>query len=105
MSTELNTVINIETKEEKKVDEPSMYAIIFLNDDFTPFDFVITVLVQLFNYTTEKAEHLAREIHNSGQSTVGTFTKDVAETKTLQVNNIAQEYEHPLKAITMEINS
>lgn len=98
--TEEHDVYNTpEAEKEVSVQEPKRYSIIFHNDDFTPFDFVISVLMQFFGYTEEDAIAMASGIHNNGKGIVqSNLTKDVAETKVQNVGKIATNYEYPLKA-------
>jgi ATP-dependent Clp protease adaptor protein ClpS len=88
-----NTAIK-EAKPELR--KPSMYRVLLLNDDFTPMDFVVEVLVQFFNMSDEKATKVMLQVHTQGLGVCGTFTKDVAETKVHIVNNYSREHHHPL---------
>lgn len=83
-----------EVKEELK--PPPMYSVIMLDDDFTPMDFVVEVLRQVFSLSTEKATQIMLTVHTKGQAVCGTYTKDIAETKAAQVNRLAREHQHPL---------
>lgn len=81
------------------VDEPPMYQVILLNDDFTPMDFVVRVLVELFYLSTEQAERVMLEVHHTGRGLCGIFTREIAETRVAQVNQIARQNEHPLLCV------
>jgi ATP-dependent Clp protease adaptor protein ClpS len=76
--------------------KPPMYKVILLNDDYTPMEFVIEVLQIFFNMNREKATQIMLAVHTTGKATCGIFTRDVAETKCGQVNQYAQESQHPL---------
>lgn len=82
-----------------KVAKPSMYKVILLNDDFTPMDFVITVLKKFFSKDETAAVHLMLKVHYEGSAIAGVFTKEVAETKVFLVNEFAKSHRHPLKSI------
>lgn len=75
---------------------PPMYKVVIMNDDYTPMDFVVEVLEGFFNMSREKATRIMIAIHTEGQATAGIYTRDVAETKTAQVIDYAQQNQHPL---------
>jgi len=79
-----------------KLKEPQMYKVILLNDDYTPMEFVIEVLQMFFGMDREKATQIMLAVHTSGKATCGIFTRDIAETKSAQVNQHAKESQHPL---------
>ena len=73
-----------------------MYKVVMLNDDYTPMEFVIEVLQMFFNMNREKATQIMLAVHTVGKATCGIYTRDIAETKSAQVNQYAQESQHPL---------
>ena len=75
---------------------PSMYKVIMLNDDYTPMDFVVEVLEVFFNFNSEQATRIMLRVHTEGRAVCGLFTRDVAQTKAMQVNEYAKECQHPL---------
>lgn len=103
MSEELNDngpiVIDREKQKEKqKLQPPSKYKVVVLNDDFTPVDFVAELMVKLFQKSLEEAQRITMEIHTKGKGVAGIYPKDIAETKAAQVDATAQNYGHPLKS-------
>lgn len=86
------------TEERQRLEPPPLYAVIFLNDDFTPMDFVVAVLVQIFQKSVEEAEAIMLAVHNEGKAMVARYPKDIAETRCLQVNQLAASKEHPFRA-------
>ena len=76
-----------------------MYKVVLLNDDYTPMEFVIDVLQEFFSMNREKATQIMLAVHTTGKGTCGIFIRDVAETKSAQVNQYAQDNEHPLVSI------
>lgn len=84
-----------------KVKRPPLYKVILLNDDFTPMDFVVFILMHFFGMNEEKATQVMLHVHTRGIGVCGVFTKDVAETKVQQVNAHARQHQHPLLC-TME---
>ncbi|MGZ8164860.1 MAG: ATP-dependent Clp protease adapter ClpS [Methylobacter sp.] len=79
-----------------KLKIPPLYKVILLNDDFTPMDFVIEILMNFFAMPEEKATQVMLQIHTQGVGVCGTYTKDVAETKVYIVNEYSREHHHPL---------
>ena len=82
--------------EEPKLKKPPLYRVILLNDDYTPMEFVIYVLQTFFSYDKEKATQIMLAVHTKGKGVCGIYTKEVAETKSNQINNFAKQNEHPL---------
>jgi ATP-dependent Clp protease adaptor protein ClpS len=75
---------------------PSLYNIIFLNDDVTTVDFVIMTLVSILDYTEDQAALLAQKIHNEGASVVAVYPYELAEQKALEVTILARNSGFPL---------
>ena len=86
-----------------KTKKPPMFDVVLLNDDFTPMDFVVYVLKEIFNLTDNEANEIMLKVHNEGEATCGTFPKDLAETKSYEVNNLAKINDHPLISIVKPI--
>mgnify|MGYP005840968581 CR=1 FL=1 len=79
-----------------KLKKPPMYKVLLLNDDFTPMEFVVHVLEVFFGMNREKATQVMLAVHTTGSGVCGIFPRDLAETKSEQVNQYAQENSHPL---------
>ena len=79
-----------------KVAQPSLYQAVLLNDDYTPMEFVIEVLARFFKHNEEQATQIMLAVHTQGKGVCGTYTKDVAETKAMQVNQFSRQHKHPL---------
>ncbi len=79
-----------------KLKRPPMYKVLLLNDDYTPMEFVVHVLEIFFAMDREKATQIMLTVHTQGAAVVGIFPRDIAETKSEQVNQYAQENQHPL---------
>lgn len=82
--------------EKPKLKKPSLYKVIILNDDYTPMEFVVHVLQKFFDMGFEKSTQIMLAIHTTGSAVCGVYAKDVAEAKVNQVNQYAQESQHPL---------
>ncbi len=81
---------------------PAMWRVVLLNDDFTPMDFVTTVLQTFFAMDFERATQIMLKIHTEGRGICGVFPRDVAATKVSEVTRFARQHQHPLQCI-MEI--
>jgi ATP-dependent Clp protease adaptor protein ClpS len=79
-----------------KVKRPPLYKVVLLNDDYTPMDFVVHVLELFFSLPRDKATQIMLQVHTQGKGVCGVFTREVAETKTHQVNTFARDNQHPL---------
>ncbi len=86
-----------------KLKRPPLYKVVLLNDDFTPMDFVIEVLMDFFNMSEDKATQVMLQVHTQGIGVCGTYSKDVAETKVSIVNDYSRENQHPLKCSMEEV--
>ena len=73
------TGVVIETKPRTK--KPSLYKVLMLNDDYTPREFVITVLKTVFRMSEDEAYPVMMAAHSKGSCVVAVYTKDVAETR------------------------
>jgi ATP-dependent Clp protease adaptor protein ClpS len=80
---------------------PPLYSVLLLNDDYTPMDFVVEVLMRFFSMNLEKATQVMLHVHTRGRGVCGVFTREVAESKVAQVNEYARLNQHPLLC-TME---
>ena len=84
-----------------KLARPPLYTVLLMNDDYTPMDFVIEVLMGFFSMDEEKATQVMLHVHTRGRGVCGVYTREVAESKVSQVNDFARMHQHPLLC-TME---
>jgi ATP-dependent Clp protease adaptor protein ClpS len=84
-----------------KLKRPPLYKVILLNDDFTPMEFVVDVLMNFFGMNEEKATQIMLHVHTRGVGVCGVYARDIAETKVKQVSDYSREHQHPLLC-TME---
>jgi ATP-dependent Clp protease adaptor protein ClpS len=75
---------------------PPLYRVYLLNDDYTPMDFVVTVLERYFLMGRLAATEIMLQIHQQGRANCGLYTQEIAETKVAQVNEYARRNQHPL---------
>jgi ATP-dependent Clp protease adaptor protein ClpS len=85
-----------------KLKKPRMYRVVLNNDDYTPMEFVVHILEDFFSMDRVKATKIMMNVHNDGKGVCGLYSKDMAETKTLQVNNYSKKHNHPLMC-SMEV--
>ena len=88
---------------ELRFDQPPLYTVVILNDDFTPMEFVVYVLQKFFDYDHAKSTEIMLQIHNEGKGYCGAFSQEIAETKSQQINQFSKENEHPLKTDIEEL--
>ena len=88
--------------EKTRLQPPRMYKVLLLNDDYTPMEFVITVLQRFFSLDTEKATQIMLQVHNEGRGVCGVYTRDIAATKVEQVCGFARQHQHPLACVMEE---
>jgi ATP-dependent Clp protease adaptor protein ClpS len=86
----------IDEKIEREVKEPGKYHVIFLNDNHTPMDFVIELLMQIFKHDAETAQDIMFKVHEEGKAIAGTYFYEIAEQKTTEATNIARQQGFPL---------
>ena len=83
-------------KTKKQVERPPMYKVFLVNDDYTPMDFVVDVVMHFFALSEPEATMIMLQVHKHGKGYCGVYTRDIAETKVRLVNNYAQTNQQPL---------
>ena len=78
---------------------PSMYAVVLLNDDYTPMDFVEDILMRFFSKNETQSQSITMQVHNQGRGTCGIYPKDIAESKAFQVESYSRQHNHPLQCV------
>ena len=89
------------TKSRSETKKPSMYKVLLLNDDYTPMEFVVVVLMRFFGMDEQRATTIMLHVHRRGVGVCGVYSYEVAETKVKQVSDFSRRNEHPLQC-TME---
>ena len=93
----LEQELGVITKEKPEVKKPNMYAVVLINDDYTPMEFVIYVLQTIFKKSYEEAKKIMLLVHNEGKGICGVYSLDIAETKANQVIEFSRINQHPLE--------
>lgn len=88
---------DILTKNREDLQEPPLFEVLLHNDDYTTMEFVIEILIAVFNKTDQEAKKIMMNIHEKGKGIVGVYTYDIALTKTTLTESIARERQYPLK--------
>jgi len=83
---------------------PKKYGVFLLNDHYTPMDFVVDVLQDVFRLPESRAVSIMFEVHHNGKGLCGVYTRDIAETKQQQVMLLAEEAGHPLMCTIEEVS-
>ena len=89
-----------ESKE--KLEKPPLFKVLLHNDHYTTMEFVVYVLVTVFNKNEDEAFRIMLAVHNEGVGVAGVYTFEIAETKAQKVMDLAREQEYPLMCSVQE---
>lgn len=94
---------NVVTKQKSvvKTKKPKSYKVIMYNDDYTTMEFVINILVSVFNKKLIDAEKIMLDVHEKGKGVAGIYSYDIAMTKVSTAMSMAKENGFPFK-LTVE---
>ena len=90
-------------KRVKELQKPGNFAVVLHNDDFTPMEFVVYVLQEVFHHPSERAEQIMLSIHNDGMGVAGVYRFEIAEQKAYDTAEEAKENQYPLKITIQEM--
>lgn len=79
---------------------PSLFDVVFFNDDVTPMEFVVALLVSMYGHERKRAEEIMLQVHLDGTSVAGTYPFDIAEAKVVETTMVAREAGFPLRCAT-----
>uniref|UniRef100_A0A7C4MKZ8 ATP-dependent Clp protease adapter protein ClpS n=1 Tax=Desulfatirhabdium butyrativorans TaxID=340467 RepID=A0A7C4MKZ8_9BACT len=91
----------VTSEQEEQLTEPPLYKVILLNDDYTTMEFVVDILMSVFQKTIEEATTIMLAVHRKGSGVAGVYPYEIAETKVDTVHTLARENGFPLRC-TME---
>lgn len=80
-----------------EINNPGKYKVLLINDDSTPMDFVIALLIGVFKHTEASATAVMLEVHNKGKGTAGIYSHEVAEQKGIESTLLARQHGWPLQ--------
>lgn len=95
--SEPNTIARSE--QDREVKEPTFYHVILLNDDYTPMDFVIKLLMALFGKNYQEAYDITMQVHHFQKGVAGIYPYEIAIEKMQQANDLAAMNEFPLHCV------
>ena len=84
-------------KRTKKLQPPKKYIVILHNDDYTPMEFVVWILMEFFHKNEEQANSITLEVHKKGSGIAGVYDYQIAEQKIADVAESAKEHNYPLQ--------
>jgi ATP-dependent Clp protease adaptor protein ClpS len=96
------TALQNDLKEKTGLKKPKLFKVILHNDDYTTMDFVVEVIISIFNKPVTEATKIMLDVHKKGKGIVGVYTYDIATTKSSAVAILAEERNYPLKATVEE---
>ena len=88
--------------EKQTLASPNKYMVIFLNDNVTPMEYVIQVLLAFYGKTAEEANDITVEVHEKGRSIAGMYSYEVAEQKCIETVTDARKHNYPLDVVMEE---
>jgi len=91
------TDIQLDEKIKIRASEPKRWKVILLNDDSTPMEFVIAVLVEIFKHTQDSARDIMLQVHETGSGVAGIYSFEIAESKAVEATTQARTNGHPLQ--------
>jgi ATP-dependent Clp protease adaptor protein ClpS len=93
----MSTEVVIDEKIKQEFQEPLRYKVVLLNDDQTPMEWVIDVLMTIFKHSESTAKELTLTIHNEGSGIAGIYTYEIAEQKSIEAVSASRERGFPLQ--------
>jgi ATP-dependent Clp protease adaptor protein ClpS len=91
------------TISKSNLDFPQRFNVVLLNDDYTPMDFVIQLLVEIFNRTLEEARDITMQIHENGKGIAGTYGYEIAEQKKQEAISVTRFNKYPLTIVVENV--
>jgi ATP-dependent Clp protease adaptor protein ClpS len=98
-----NVKSKVSTKSKTDIKYPDRYNVVFINDDFTPMDFVIHLLIEIFNKSINQAKDITLTIHKEGRAIAGTYNYEIGEQKVQEATLICRHNGHPLQIVLEKV--
>lgn len=98
MGTNRQTDLDNDTDLLDETAEPQLYKVLLHNDDYTPMDFVMLILKKFFNKNETEAYKIMLDVHQQGVGVGGIYSYEVAETKSMHINQFSKSNQYPLKS-------
>jgi len=93
----MTTEIKTEEKTVVRISPPKMWKVLLMNDNYTPMEFVVELLTQLFGHSEAAAKDITLEIHNTGSGVAGVYSYEIAEQRALEATQLSRKNGHPLR--------
>jgi ATP-dependent Clp protease adaptor protein ClpS len=87
----------VKVKPRTDIEPPRQFKVIYLNDEITTMEFVITTLMDIFDHDTESAANITQKIHEEGSAVVGVYPFEIAEHKGVEVTVMDRANGYPLE--------
>jgi|TARA_R110001606_G_scaffold63348_1_gene146811 ATP-dependent Clp protease adaptor protein ClpS len=95
MSTDTEVIIDEKIKQETLM--PKKFNVILLDDNSTPMDWVVNVLVSIFKHTETTSQQIMLKVHNEGSAVCGTYNYEIAEQKSVEAVKLSSDHGFPLQ--------
>ena len=92
-----STDIQLDEKIKIRATEPKRWKVILLNDDTTPMEFVIALLIEIFKHSQDGARDIMLQVHETGSGIAGIYSFEIAEAKAVEATNLARTNGHALQ--------
>lgn len=92
-----STDIQLDEKIKVKISEPKNWKVILLNDESTPMEFVVSLLVEIFKHTPDTAKDIMIQVHETGSGIAGVYSFEIAEAKAVEATHQARTNGFPLQ--------
>jgi ATP-dependent Clp protease adaptor protein ClpS len=102
LQKEIILAIEVQTYTINQLDQPKMYLVFMLNDDYTTWDFCLRIITGVFHKTIEEADNITQDIHTKGKGLCGLYTYEIAETKASMVRHQARKEGFPMRCTVEE---
>jgi ATP-dependent Clp protease adaptor protein ClpS len=91
--------VDFAVRKKEKLKEPQDFNVVLLNDNYTPMDFVVELLMLVFHKDEKAAERIMMDVHKTGRGSAGIYALDIAQTKMVQVHALAEQNGFPLRCV------
>ena len=89
--------IQLDEKIKQEIKKPSRYKVVFLNDEATPMEWVVSLLISVFKHSQAAAEEITMTIHTEGSGVVGVYSYEIAEVKATEATTLSRNQGFPLQ--------
>lgn len=93
----MSTDVQLDEKIKQEIKKPSRYKVVFLNDEATPMEWVISLLISVFKHSQVAAEEITMTIHTEGSGVVGVYSYEIAEVKATEATTLSRNQGFPLQ--------